>query len=347
MSIKVRSPSPMSLYRPPGQAAQRLVPMAPAADSLEAWWLEAVKSRGEAERLRDSDQKRLTERRFSENTQVFSMAHSGSDNSVMTGHEDRTVSCAETQCSSDTADELGSEEHLNTASPSSEKSEECFNCRAALGNRKFNPRHRCRLCNRTVCGACSPSSLQLETGGQLWRACTPCVTIACKSRFTSTRNSTTTSPLTKQLRDSSNGGSVKDDGTNGDDESEFHSAVSSLKGVDDCKEGKDEANDLELKSMEHRPCSCSSYSIPADRNATDNTLRESSHKQTQTTTIVLRSWYSRCLPVVAACSFMINMFLLRIPFMKSHFYRCLRQYCRLRLKDGIFSGCFRQACPRQ
>jgi hypothetical protein len=107
-----------------------------------------------------------------------------------------------------------------------------------------------------------------------------------------------------------------------------------LKGVDDCKEGKDEANDLELKSMEHRPRSCSSSSIPADRNATD-------------TTIVLRSWYSRCLPVVAACSFMINMFLLRIPFMKSHFYRRLRQYCRLRLKDGIFSGCFRQACPRQ
>jgi hypothetical protein len=174
----------------------------------------------------------------------------------------------------------------------------------------------------------------LETGGRLWRACTPCVTIACKSQFTSTRNPTTTSPLRKQLRDSSNGGSVKDDGTNGDDESEFHSAVSSLKGVDDCKEGKDEANDLELKSMEHRPCSCSSHSIPADRNATD-------------TSIVLRSLYSRCLPVVAACSFMINIFLLRMPFMKSHFYRCLRQYYRLRLKDGIFSGCFRQACPRQ
>eukprot|EP00927_Polykrikos_kofoidii_P006561 TRINITY_DN12655_c1_g1_i1.p1 TRINITY_DN12655_c1_g1~~TRINITY_DN12655_c1_g1_i1.p1 ORF type:complete len:319 (-),score=33.72 TRINITY_DN12655_c1_g1_i1:192-1148(-) len=51
----------------------------------------------------------------------------------------------------------------------------CFVCNAALGKRKMNPRHHCRICMNSVCSACSPSSIQMENEKQLQRACTPCI----------------------------------------------------------------------------------------------------------------------------------------------------------------------------
>lgn len=52
---------------------------------------------------------------------------------------------------------------------------ECSVCGAEVSKRKFNPRHHCRICGNTVCGACSPSTVKLEGEKALQRACTPCV----------------------------------------------------------------------------------------------------------------------------------------------------------------------------
>eukprot|EP00927_Polykrikos_kofoidii_P029250 TRINITY_DN2532_c0_g3_i1.p1 TRINITY_DN2532_c0_g3~~TRINITY_DN2532_c0_g3_i1.p1 ORF type:complete len:721 (+),score=154.58 TRINITY_DN2532_c0_g3_i1:83-2245(+) len=57
----------------------------------------------------------------------------------------------------------------------------CAVCNAALGKRKMNPRHHCRICGNSVCASCSPSSLQLEGERSLQRACTPCVSNAQKA----------------------------------------------------------------------------------------------------------------------------------------------------------------------
>eukprot|EP00931_Biecheleriopsis_adriatica_P121107 TRINITY_DN96192_c0_g1_i1.p1 TRINITY_DN96192_c0_g1~~TRINITY_DN96192_c0_g1_i1.p1 ORF type:complete len:829 (+),score=135.16 TRINITY_DN96192_c0_g1_i1:33-2519(+) len=51
----------------------------------------------------------------------------------------------------------------------------CALCDARLGKRRLNPRHRCRLCNSTVCGTCSPSSVPLKGQQGLHRACTACL----------------------------------------------------------------------------------------------------------------------------------------------------------------------------
>jgi len=51
----------------------------------------------------------------------------------------------------------------------------CAVCSSALGKRKLNPRHLCRLCSRTVCGKCSTSMVKMEGESALQRACDPCV----------------------------------------------------------------------------------------------------------------------------------------------------------------------------
>jgi len=56
----------------------------------------------------------------------------------------------------------------------------CFTCHSALGKRYFNPRHHCRLCNRAVCGACSPCRVPIAGCGGVHRACLPCAANASK-----------------------------------------------------------------------------------------------------------------------------------------------------------------------
>mmetsp|Transcript_101337 Transcript_101337/g.180118 ORF Transcript_101337/g.180118 Transcript_101337/m.180118 type:complete len:856 (-) Transcript_101337:50-2617(-) len=51
----------------------------------------------------------------------------------------------------------------------------CSLCEAKLGKRRLNPRHHCRLCNRCVCGACSPTSVPIYGQAGLHRACNACL----------------------------------------------------------------------------------------------------------------------------------------------------------------------------
>eukprot|EP00928_Gymnodinium_smaydae_P013909 TRINITY_DN15043_c1_g1_i1.p2 TRINITY_DN15043_c1_g1~~TRINITY_DN15043_c1_g1_i1.p2 ORF type:complete len:330 (+),score=74.49 TRINITY_DN15043_c1_g1_i1:63-992(+) len=53
--------------------------------------------------------------------------------------------------------------------------EQCGVCGVRLGKRLLRPRHHCRLCARSVCGACSRSSLRVEGSWFRQRACVPCV----------------------------------------------------------------------------------------------------------------------------------------------------------------------------
>lgn len=62
---------------------------------------------------------------------------------------------------------------LKTAGWSEEST--CHVCSAVLSKRRLNPKHHCRVCNKTVCGACSPSSVWLESENGLQRVCNPCV----------------------------------------------------------------------------------------------------------------------------------------------------------------------------
>lgn len=55
------------------------------------------------------------------------------------------------------------------------REESCSVCQKKVGKRHLNPRHHCRTCGRCVCGACSPSNVQLEGHKGLQRVCTPCV----------------------------------------------------------------------------------------------------------------------------------------------------------------------------
>lgn len=64
----------------------------------------------------------------------------------------------------------------------------CMVCSAKLGKRNMNPRHHCRLCGRSVCGNCSPSTIQLPSyGDKLQRACTPCITDSLETSQLKTR----------------------------------------------------------------------------------------------------------------------------------------------------------------
>merc|ERR1719195_34729 len=54
----------------------------------------------------------------------------------------------------------------------------CAVCNAELGKRKLNPRHHCRICGKSVCSSCSPSTIKFEGEKSLQRACTPCVAVS-------------------------------------------------------------------------------------------------------------------------------------------------------------------------
>jgi len=72
----------------------------------------------------------------------------------------------------------------------------CAVCNAELGKRKLNPRHHCRICGKSVCSLCSPSTIKFEGEKSLQRACTPCVPVSQQAptlkdrliRFSTTRN---------------------------------------------------------------------------------------------------------------------------------------------------------------
>lgn len=57
----------------------------------------------------------------------------------------------------------------------SEVSSTCSVCSAALGKRRLNPRHHCRVCGKAVCASCSPSKIVIRGSKNLQRACTPCM----------------------------------------------------------------------------------------------------------------------------------------------------------------------------
>ncbi|CAJ1339978.1 unnamed protein product [Effrenium voratum] len=63
----------------------------------------------------------------------------------------------------------------------------CWICSSRLGKRFLNPRHHCRICDRPVCGQCSPSSVTLEGRSTTQRACSLCVKNAEKAPALSLR----------------------------------------------------------------------------------------------------------------------------------------------------------------
>lgn len=56
----------------------------------------------------------------------------------------------------------------------------CAICKVVFSKARLKPRHHCRICGRSVCASCSPSSVQLEGYKKMERACTPCVANAAK-----------------------------------------------------------------------------------------------------------------------------------------------------------------------
>eukprot|EP00747_Dinoflagellata_sp_TGD_P211863 gnl/TRDRNA2_/TRDRNA2_85036_c0_seq1.p1 gnl/TRDRNA2_/TRDRNA2_85036_c0~~gnl/TRDRNA2_/TRDRNA2_85036_c0_seq1.p1 ORF type:complete len:275 (+),score=32.99 gnl/TRDRNA2_/TRDRNA2_85036_c0_seq1:69-893(+) len=64
------------------------------------------------------------------------------------------------------------------APPQWQESSQCDICGAALGKRNLNPRHHCRICGRSVCGACSPHSVRIDEMFAAQRACTRCIAVA-------------------------------------------------------------------------------------------------------------------------------------------------------------------------
>lgn len=56
----------------------------------------------------------------------------------------------------------------------------CKLCQAPLGKRHFNPRHRCRVCNASVCARCAPNRLELEGARGPQRACAECAQQAAR-----------------------------------------------------------------------------------------------------------------------------------------------------------------------
>merc|ERR1719433_2450569 len=42
---------------------------------------------------------------------------------------------------------------------------------------RLNPRHHCRICAKSVCSSCSPSTIKLQSEKSLQRVCTPCVAV--------------------------------------------------------------------------------------------------------------------------------------------------------------------------
>merc|ERR1719401_1204405 len=76
---------------------------------------------------------------------------------------------------------VSQESFLNPSSITLESASTCFRCKKELGKRKMNPRHHCRICNKSVCGNCSPNQVQLACEQGLQRVCTQCVAIVERS----------------------------------------------------------------------------------------------------------------------------------------------------------------------
>jgi len=55
------------------------------------------------------------------------------------------------------------------------EADNCALCEKVFGKRLLRPRHHCRICCRSVCGACSPSTVRLQEVQQLQRVCSQCV----------------------------------------------------------------------------------------------------------------------------------------------------------------------------
>jgi len=56
-----------------------------------------------------------------------------------------------------------------------EVSDSCAVCQMSLGKRYLKKKHHCRACGKCICSACSPSLVQLLSGQEPQRVCTPCV----------------------------------------------------------------------------------------------------------------------------------------------------------------------------
>jgi len=63
----------------------------------------------------------------------------------------------------------------------------CHACKKNVGKRYLRRRHHCRLCGRSVCSKCSPSSIQFEAVQLPQRVCQPCVVKAHHSSLASAR----------------------------------------------------------------------------------------------------------------------------------------------------------------
>lgn len=57
----------------------------------------------------------------------------------------------------------------------------CGICNAALGKRRFRPRHHCRVCGKCVCAKCASNFVRLPHAQGTHRACNLCVGIVHKS----------------------------------------------------------------------------------------------------------------------------------------------------------------------
>jgi len=89
--------------------------------------------------------------------------------------EEKEVAEALAELANAEENEAQHEEEEDDASPNSEH---CVHCKAVFSKRRFILHYHCGICARSVCSACSPSKVQLDTGMQ--RVCTPCISNAAK-----------------------------------------------------------------------------------------------------------------------------------------------------------------------
>jgi len=66
------------------------------------------------------------------------------------------------------------------ASPRDLVNPACTVCNKVFSKRKLRLKYNCGMCDRAVCSACAPSTVQLEGCTGLQKACTPCIANASK-----------------------------------------------------------------------------------------------------------------------------------------------------------------------
>jgi len=59
-------------------------------------------------------------------------------------------------------------------------SDNCAVCLTVFSKRRLTLRYQCGICAKSVCSACSPSSVQLDDYTGMQRVCTPCISNAAK-----------------------------------------------------------------------------------------------------------------------------------------------------------------------